>query len=90
MILQHELVTIVGGTLVGVFLQDVLNWNDAPTTELTTRFLYRVEGKAQTWSYSVMIDDYMPYPAMLELFRAEVARWKQLEEIPASRTTEKD
>lgn len=74
---------LIGGALVIVRLEDVPNYNDAPTLELTTRFLYTVEGETVTYGYSQMIGEHVTSWEAEELFMEEVARWKRLEVIPA-------
>jgi hypothetical protein len=77
-IYEQRFITVIGGTSVIVQLEEVANWDGPPNTELTTRFVYSVEGERHEWGYAIVLSDFLEWEYMLQEFRQEVARWARL------------
>lgn len=79
---ESKTIPLIGGAQVVVRLEDVDNWNDAPTLEVSTRFTYPlVNGEEQSYGYSQVIGQYVTSWEAEELYRAEVAKWEKLQPI---------
>lgn len=87
---ESKTIPLIGGARVTVRLEDVDNYDDAPTLEVATRFTYPlVEGEAVTYGYSQVIGDYVTSWEAQELYRVEVAKWEKLQPIEEPTREEK-
>lgn len=75
---KESCIQLIGGTSVIVQLGEVANWDDAPNTELSTRFVYCVEGERLEWGYAIVLCDFLTMDYMEQEFRQEVARWERM------------